>query len=77
MAGNVFQWVEDCAHDAYEGAPRDGSAWIAGGDCSKRQARGGSWADLSRFIRSAARQELEIGMRSRVLGFRVARTLER
>ena len=25
-AGNVWEWVEDCYHESYEGAPRDGSA---------------------------------------------------
>jgi formylglycine-generating enzyme required for sulfatase activity len=26
MVGNVFEWVEDCAHGNYQGAPTDGSA---------------------------------------------------
>ena len=26
MAGNVYQWVQDCYHDDYDGAPTDGSA---------------------------------------------------
>ena len=25
MAGNVWQWVQDCYHDDYKGAPTDGS----------------------------------------------------
>ena len=28
MAGNVYQWVQDCVHMNYDGAPTDGSAWI-------------------------------------------------
>ena len=40
--GNVWEWVEDCWHDDYEGAPSDGSAWTAQGDCSRRVLRGGS-----------------------------------
>jgi hypothetical protein len=28
MRGNVEQWVEDCYHDSYRGAPSDRSAWI-------------------------------------------------
>ena len=43
MHGNVWEWVEDCWHDSYSGAPSDGSAWTTGGDCSKRVLRGGSW----------------------------------
>ena len=30
MHGNVNEWVEDCEHDNYEGAPSDGSAWGLG-----------------------------------------------
>lgn len=26
LSGNVFEWVEDCAHAMYAGAPQDGSA---------------------------------------------------
>ena len=36
MHGNVWEWVEDCYHGNYEGAPTDGSAWTAGANCSKR-----------------------------------------
>ncbi len=42
MAGNVWQWVQDCWHEDYNGAPIDGSAWKTG-DCEKRVVRGGSW----------------------------------
>ena len=31
MHGNVYEWVEDCWHSDYEGAPSDGSAWTSGG----------------------------------------------
>src|SRR5579862_9340946 len=33
MAGNVAQWVQDCWHINYDGAPADGSSWTSG-DCS-------------------------------------------
>ena len=39
MHGNVFEWVQDCWHLKYEGAPTDGSAWESG-DCSYRTIRG-------------------------------------
>ena len=29
--GNVWEWVEDCWHASYDGAPSDGSAWTSGG----------------------------------------------
>ncbi len=77
MVGNVFQWVQDCFHENYVGAPGDGTAWVEHGDCSKRQLRGGAWPDVASFIRSASRFGLASDMRSNVLGFRVARNLDR
>ena len=41
--GNVREWVDDCWHGDYRGAPADGSAWTSGGECSRRVLRGGSW----------------------------------
>ncbi len=38
--GNVYEWVQDCWNDSYQGAPADGSAWEAG-DCARRVLRGG------------------------------------
>lgn len=35
-AANVSEWVEDCAHDNYTGAPSDGSAWTSEADCKMR-----------------------------------------
>jgi formylglycine-generating enzyme required for sulfatase activity len=74
MHGNVWQWVEDCYHDNYEGAPTDGSAWISK-DCSRRVVRGGSWGQNSRIVRSAFRGRNEPYVQNDDLGFRVARTL--
>ena len=39
MLGNAYQWVEDCYHDTYIGAPSDGDAWIEGA-CEGRPRRG-------------------------------------
>jgi formylglycine-generating enzyme required for sulfatase activity len=75
MHGNVWEWVEDCLHGNYEGAPKDGSAWIAGGDCNKRILRGGSFNSNSGGLRSAARNADRTEIRLRVHGFRIARTL--
>ena len=74
MAGNVFQWVQDCYHGNYDGAPTDGSAWT-GGDCSNRVVRGGSWNYNSRDLRSAVRLGYITDERVGDLGFRVGRTL--
>jgi formylglycine-generating enzyme required for sulfatase activity len=75
MAGNVWQWVQDCYHGNYDGAPDDGSAWISG-DCGFRVVRGGSWYynDKTR-LRSANRNRNRPGFRDGGLGFRVGRTL--
>jgi formylglycine-generating enzyme required for sulfatase activity len=82
MAGNVFQFVQDCAHADYNGAPGDGSAWYSDsrGDCSRRVLRGGSFDDLPRKIRSAFRVSVSAPLmdyRRGNLGFRIARTLAR
>jgi formylglycine-generating enzyme required for sulfatase activity len=74
MAGNVWQWVEDCLNDSYEDAPTDGSAWKIG-DCSRHVARGGGWKYYPMNLRSAYRGANSARNRLSGLGFRVARTL--
>jgi formylglycine-generating enzyme required for sulfatase activity len=72
--GNVREWLEDCYHDSYRGAPSDGTAWISG-DCSRRAIRGGSWLFEPRRLRSASRDRNAPDRRFSGLGFRVARAL--
>ena len=55
MHGNVQEWVEDCWHDNYEGAPTDGSAWTTGCESASAVVRGGSWIEDSRNLRAANR----------------------
>lgn len=78
MLGNVWQWTEDCWNENYTGAPADGSAWQSG-DCGKRVLRGGSWSNLPKFLRSAARNRDGVDNRSfdfaSYAGFRVVRSL--
>ena len=74
MAGNVFQWVQDCYHPDYNGVPTDGSAWNSG-DCSNRVVRGGSWVSGPRLLRSPNRDGVATVFRGFNLGFRVGRTL--
>ena len=73
--GNVWEWVEDCYHPNYHGAPTDGSAWVTGGDCNVRVLRGGSWFASPRNLRSAYRIRNSTGNRYFTYGFRIARTL--
>ena len=75
MHGNVYEWVEDAWHDNYSGAPVDGSAWLEGGDASRRVVRGGSWSAIPGFLRAAFRISGNTVDRYNYIGFRVARTL--
>ena len=75
MLGNAWEWTEDCWNAAYQGAPAEGSAWLAG-DCTRRVIRGGSWGNEPRLARSATRERELAGFRRPTLGFRVARTLD-
>ena len=76
MHGNVREWVENCWHGDYEGAPDDGRPWTTGGNCGYRVLRGGSWFSGPRNMRSANRSWNSSGNRSNHYGFRVARTME-
>ena len=79
MHGNVGEWVEDCWHFGYVGAPTDGSAWMGGirdGDCDVRALRGGSWWHQAGRVRTAGRISLGLRNRGHITGFRVARDLE-
>ena len=75
MHGNVWEWVEDCWHGSYSGAPTNGSAWTSGGNCRVRVLRGGSWLITPRPLRSANRLWLTSDLRFSYFGFRIARTL--
>ncbi len=71
MHGNVWEWCEDVWHENYQKAPTDGSAWLSGGDSSRRVLRGGSWGNASRDCRSALRISDAPGYRSDYSGFRL------
>lgn len=74
MHGNVWEWVQDCYHDSYKGAPKDGSAWQEK-DCETRVLRGGSWNSLPLYLRSASRNGNFPTDRNFNIGFRISRTL--
>jgi len=73
-AGNVAEWVRDCWHPDYLGAPTDGSVW-EGGDCTQRVVRGGSYSNASSALRSAARDKLPGNKGYDNVGIRLARDL--
>jgi formylglycine-generating enzyme required for sulfatase activity/class 3 adenylate cyclase len=72
MTGGVSQWVSDCWHRDYQGAPRDGSSWETA-NCRERVLRGGSWRNDASYLRAASRNRYDPGVRYPAHGFRVAR----
>jgi formylglycine-generating enzyme required for sulfatase activity len=70
--GNVSEWVQDCWHESYEGAPADGSAWLDG-ECGSRVQRGGSYFDGPLTQRSATRHGTWHDYRETDIGLRIAR----
>ncbi|MDP8983894.1 MAG: bifunctional serine/threonine-protein kinase/formylglycine-generating enzyme family protein [Pseudomonadota bacterium] len=76
LLGNVLEWVEDCWHDDYQGAPVDGSARMEGG-CSERELRGGSWFSAPIYVSASYRNRFDHGYRSSSMGFRVVRDMSR
>ena len=74
LLGNVWEWVADCWHADYNGAPADGSAWPAE-SCRKHVNRGGGWGNNLRALRLSARDADPADSWSDGLGLRVARSL--
>lgn len=68
--GNVAEWVQDCYHPNYHGAPTDGSART---DCEFDLAvvRGGSWNDPPHRRTVSARNDFSPKERSDRIGFRI------
>lgn len=75
MHGNVWEWVQDCWNETYEGAPADGSARLTG-DCTLRVLRGGGWGNIPSFQRSAMRYREVAKSGYYDMGIRIARDLE-
>ncbi|MFN0219883.1 MAG: SUMF1/EgtB/PvdO family nonheme iron enzyme [Hyphomicrobium sp.] len=73
MAGNVWEWVQDCHSDSYSGVPADGKAAPDAFDCV-RVMRGGSWLSKPDELRAANREWDRAGSRVNTIGFRVARS---
>ncbi len=71
MGGSVDQWVEDCWHKNYQGAPADGSAWVEG-ECASHVIRSGSWRNDARYVRPSNRDGYDTNVRYPTHGFRVA-----
>jgi formylglycine-generating enzyme required for sulfatase activity len=74
VAGGVAQWVADCWHENYDGAPLDGSSWDRP-SCNEYILRGGSWRDDEGHLRAASRVHYRGSLRDLTHGFRIARSL--
>ncbi len=71
MIGNVWQWTQDCWHDNYIGAPKNGAAWSE--HCAQGHVhRGGSWDNDSPWLRVTARGREDEGIVHNGMGFRLA-----
>ena len=77
MAGNAWNFTQDCWHPDYAGAPDNGSA-RTDGPCNARVVRGGSWFKPPAGERSAKRGEGKVAdLRGNAeIGFRVVRDLD-
>jgi formylglycine-generating enzyme required for sulfatase activity len=74
MGGDVDQWVEDCWHNGYQGAPVDGSPWTDD-SCLSHVVRSGSWKNDPSYVRPASRDHYDTDVRYPTHGFRIARSL--
>jgi formylglycine-generating enzyme required for sulfatase activity len=74
MAGNVWQWMQECARFDRNGAPIDRSVWIRD-ECPLRGVRGGSWDNYPGEVRSARRSAATANDQDFRIGFRLARAL--
>ncbi|MBC7950445.1 MAG: SUMF1/EgtB/PvdO family nonheme iron enzyme [Rhodospirillaceae bacterium] len=74
-AGGVAEWVQDCWHPNYAGAPKDGAAREEP-NCRERVIRGGSWRNDHSYAASASRFYYDGDVRYIANGFRVVREME-
>lgn len=70
MHGYLWEWCADHWHDDYEGAPADGSAWMANGDQDRRVLRSGSWKDKADQLTSSFRRPAAASLRDDAVGLR-------
>ncbi|MEM6999061.1 MAG: SUMF1/EgtB/PvdO family nonheme iron enzyme [Pseudomonadota bacterium] len=71
-AGNISEWVHDCWHNNYKGAPTDESVW-EGGDCTQRVVRGGAFISPEQSLRTASRDKYKSNSSYEHIGIRIAR----
>ena len=78
MIGNVGEYVQDCEHENYQGAPTDGSVWSENCNTDNPMIihRGGSYSSGEVGSRTATRAHAGTGNASSLgEGFRLAETI--
>ena len=76
MHGNVSEWVADCWHHDYVGAPTDGTAKVNNcSDNDQHSVHGGSLSYVSEDLRAADRSRFNTDIALNFVGFCLARTL--
>jgi mono/diheme cytochrome c family protein len=73
MQANAWEWVTDCNHKDYKGAPGDGSAWVDAGDCQFGVIRSGSFLNRTEQTGSSVRAGRPRESRATNMGFRIVR----
>jgi mono/diheme cytochrome c family protein len=73
MQGNAWEWVSDCNHKNYEGAPTDGSAWLDAKGCQFGVIRSGSFLNRVERSSTTVRAGRPREGRATNMGFRVVR----
>jgi formylglycine-generating enzyme required for sulfatase activity len=72
MSGNIYEWVQDCWYENYEGAPIDGSARF-NENCSKRVIRGGGYHFPIEYTLATKREYDYASSNVGIYGFRIAK----
>ncbi len=68
--GNVWEWVEDCWTDNYDGRSKSAAAIVVDG-CKRHVLRGGSWYNDADYARASYRGNEMFYFRDSGVGFRV------
>ena len=74
MGGGVAEWVSDCWHRDYHGAPTTASAPWDMQACTRHVLRGGSWMDEPEEVAAASRSSYDASVRYPSHGFRLAKS---
>jgi len=73
MQGNAWEWVSDCNHKNYDGAPIDGSPWMDAKGCQFGVIRSGSFLNRVERSSTTVRAGRPREGRATNMGFRVVR----